>query len=77
MRVLWLVTCVNSFGICIWEYIQGIYDAIIVFANQLSKNSEYFKRALHLVKSSTNEPDEAQHVITLNKNLDLFHSDNT
>ena len=49
----------------------GIDDATIAFANQWGKNSEYFKRALHLVKSSTNEPDEAQRVITLNKSLDI------
>jgi len=35
------------------------------------ENSEYFKRALYLVKSSTNEPDEAQRVMTLNKSLDI------
>jgi hypothetical protein len=44
---------------------------LIAFANQWGRNSEYFKRALHLVKSSTNEPDEAQRVITLNKSLDI------
>jgi Flp pilus assembly protein TadB len=49
----------------------GIDDATLAFANQWGKNSEYFKRALHLVKSSTNEPDEAQRVITLNKSLDI------
>jgi len=49
----------------------GIDDALIAFANQWGKNSEYFKRALYLVKSSTNEPDEAQRVMTLNKSLDI------
>ena len=59
----------------IWDMHVRVYtgmdDAIIAFANQWGKNSEYFKRALHLVKSSTNEPDEAQRVITLNKSLDI------
>lgn len=59
----------------IWDMHVRVYtsmdDALIAFANQWGKNSEYFKRALHLVKSSTNEPDEAQRVITLNKSLDI------
>lgn len=50
---------------------SGIDEALIAFANQWGKNSEYFKRSLHLVKSSTNEPDEAQRVMTLNKSLDI------
>ena len=49
----------------------SIDDALIAFANQWGKNSEYFKRSLHLVKSSVNEPDEAQRIITLNKSLDI------
>ncbi|MDG6244367.1 MAG: hypothetical protein QCH31_08270 [Methanolobus sp.] len=52
------------------EY-RGIDEAIIEFSNLWGKNSEYFKRALHLIKSSTSEPDEAQRVITLNRSLDL------
>ncbi|MDD1745424.1 MAG: hypothetical protein LUQ20_06430, partial [Candidatus Methanoperedens sp.] len=48
---------------------SSIDDALIAFANQWGKNSEYFKRSLHLVKSSVNEPDEAQRIITLNKSL--------
>ena len=59
----------------IWDMHLRVYssmdDALIAFANQWGRNSEYFKRALHLVKSSTNEPDEAQRVITLNKSLDI------
>jgi hypothetical protein len=46
-------------------------DALIGFANQWGKHSEYFKRALHLVKSSTSEPDEAQRLMTLNRSLDI------
>lgn len=59
----------------IWDmYVRvytGIDDALIAFAGQWGNHSEYFKRALHLVKSSTNEPDEAQRVMTLNKSLDI------
>ncbi len=50
---------------------SSVDDALIAFANQWGKNSEYFKRSLHLVKSSVNEPDEAQRLITLNKSLDI------
>ncbi|WP_340820570.1 hypothetical protein [Methanolobus sp. WCC4] len=52
------------------EY-KGIDDAILEFSNIWGKDSEYFKRALHLIKSSTSEPDEAQRIITLNRSLDL------
>ncbi|VVB93431.1 Uncharacterised protein [uncultured archaeon] len=59
----------------IWDIHLRVYsnidDALIAFANQWGKNSEYFKRSLHLVKSSTNEPDEAQRIMTLNKSLDI------
>ena len=59
----------------IWDMHVRVYtsmdEALISFANQWGKNSEYFKRALHLVKSSTNEPDEAQRIMTLNKSLDI------
>jgi Flp pilus assembly protein TadB len=59
----------------IWDMHVRLYtdidDALIAFANQWGKDSEYFKRALYLVKSSTNEPDEAQRVMTLNKSLDI------
>ena len=50
---------------------SNIDEALIDFANQWGKNSEYFKRSLHLVKSSTSEPDEAQRIMTLNKSLDI------
>ncbi len=52
------------------EY-RGIDDAILGFSDLWGKNSEYFKRALHLIKSSTSEPDEAQRIITLNRSLDI------
>jgi hypothetical protein len=59
----------------IWDIHIRVYsnidDALIEFANQWGKNSEYFKRSLHLVKSSTSEPDEAQRLMTLNKSLDI------
>ncbi len=59
----------------IWDIHIRVYssidEAIIAFANRWGKNSEYFKRSLHLVKSSTNEPDEAQRIMTLNKSLDI------
>jgi hypothetical protein len=46
-------------------------DALLSFADLWGRNSEYFKRSLHLIKSSTSEPDEAQRVITLNRALDI------
>jgi len=46
-------------------------DAVVDFANLWGKDSEYFKRALHLIKSSTSEPDDAQRIITLNRALDI------
>lgn len=52
------------------EY-KGMDDAMIEFADIWGKNSEYFKRSLHLVKSSNGEPDEAQRIITLNRALDI------
>jgi len=62
----------------IWDMHVRVYtdidDALIAFANQWGKNSEYFKRALYLVKSSTNEPDEAQRVMTLNKSFLNFNT---
>lgn len=50
---------------------SSIDEALIAFSNQWGKNSEYFKRSIHLVKSSTSEPDEAQRIMTLNKSLDI------
>ena len=59
----------------IWDIHIRVYssmdDALITFANLWGRNSEYFKRSLHLVKSSVNEPDEAQRIMTLNKSLDI------
>ncbi len=59
----------------IWDIHIRVYssmdDALIAFANLWGRNSEYFKRSLHLVKSSMNEPDEAQRIMTLNKSLDI------
>lgn len=46
-------------------------DAVLDFTQLWGKNSEYFKRSLHLVKSSASEPDEAQRIITLNRALDI------
>ncbi|MCQ1535008.1 hypothetical protein FTO70_04750 [Methanosarcina sp. KYL-1] len=50
---------------------SGMDDALLSFADLWGRNSEYFKRSLHLIKSSTAEPDEAQRVITLNRALDI------
>ncbi len=59
----------------IWDIHIRVYsnidEALIEFADHWGKNSEYFKRSLHLVKSSTSEPDEAQRIMTLNKSLDI------
>jgi len=58
-----------------WDLNLRIYssmdDALLSFADLWGRNSEYFKRSLHLIKSSTAEPDEAQRVITLNRALDI------
>lgn len=58
-----------------WDLNLRIYssmdDALLSFADLWGRNSEYFKRSLHLIKSSTSEPDEAQRVITLNRALDI------
>ncbi|AKB24283.1 hypothetical protein MSMTP_0814 [Methanosarcina sp. MTP4] len=50
---------------------SGMDEALLSFADLWGRNSEYFKRSLHLIKSSTAEPDEAQRVITLNRALDI------
>ena len=50
---------------------QGINDALTNFANYWGKWSDHFKRALHLIRSSIQEPEEAQRVITLNRALDV------
>ncbi len=49
----------------------GMDEAILEFTELWGKNSEHFKRSLHLIKSSTSEPDEAQRIITLNRALDI------
>jgi len=58
-----------------WDLNLRIYssmdDALLSFADLWGRNSEYFKRSLHLIKSSTAEPDEAQRVITLHRALDI------
>jgi Flp pilus assembly protein TadB len=58
-----------------WDLNLRIYssmdEALLSFADLWGRNSEYFKRSLHLIKSSTAEPDEAQRVITLNRALDI------
>ncbi len=50
---------------------SGMDEALLSFADLWGRNSEYFKRSLHLIKSSTAEPDEAQRIITLNRALDI------
>lgn len=50
---------------------SGIDDALLDFAEMWGKNSEHFKRSLHLIKSSISEPDEAQRIIALNRALDI------
>ena len=50
---------------------HGINDALTNFANYWGKWSDHFKRALHLIRSSIQEADEAQRVITLDRALDV------
>ncbi|MDG6228736.1 MAG: hypothetical protein QCH96_02080 [Candidatus Thermoplasmatota archaeon] len=50
---------------------HGITDALTQFANQWGRWSDHFKRSLHLIRSSIDEPEEAQRVMTLNKALDV------
>ncbi|MCK5346074.1 MAG: hypothetical protein KAR20_21835, partial [Candidatus Heimdallarchaeota archaeon] len=50
---------------------HGINDALTHFASQWGNWSDHLKRSLHLIRSSINEPDEAQREITLNKALDV------
>jgi len=50
---------------------NGVNDALTSFANYWGKWSDHFKRALHLIRSSIQEPEEAQRVITLNRALDV------
>ena len=50
---------------------HGIDDAITSFANYWGIWCDHFKRALHLIRSSIQESDEAQRTITLNRALDV------
>jgi len=50
---------------------HGIDDAITHFATQWGQWSEYFKRSLHLLRSSIQERDEASRIITLDRSLDV------
>jgi len=49
----------------------GIDDALTSFATQWGKWNEYFKRSLHLIRSSIQERDEASRLVTLNRALDV------
>jgi len=50
---------------------HGIDDALTSFAIQWGKWSEYFKRALHLIRSSVQERNESSRVVTLDRALDV------
>ncbi|DAC72844.1 MAG TPA: hypothetical protein DSN98_02945 [Thermoplasmata archaeon] len=50
---------------------HGINDALSSFATQWGRWSEYFKRSLHLIRSSIHERDEASRIITLDRALDV------
>ena len=50
---------------------HGINDAIIAFAVRWGRWSEYFKRSLHLIRSSLQERDEASRIMTLDRALDV------
>jgi hypothetical protein len=50
---------------------HGITDGLTNFANQWGRWSEHFKRSLHLIRSSIDEPEESQRIMTLNKALDV------
>ena len=50
---------------------HGIDDALTNFATMWGEWSEYFKRALHLIRSSIHEREEASRIITLNRALDV------
>ena len=50
---------------------HGIDDALTNFATQWGQWSEYFKRSLHLIRSSIQERDEASRTVTLNRALDV------
>jgi len=50
---------------------HGINDALVEFTCKWSQWSDHFKRAMHLIRSSIHESEEAQRIITLNKALDV------
>jgi hypothetical protein len=50
---------------------HGVNDAIIHFAIRWGRWSDYFKRSLHLIRSSIQERDEASRIITLDRALDV------
>ena len=50
---------------------HGIDDALTNFATTWGEWSEYFKRALHLIRSSVHEKEEASRILTLNRALDI------
>ena len=50
---------------------HGIDDALTNFASRWGRWSDYFKRSLHLIRSSIQERDEASRTITLNRALDV------
>ncbi len=50
---------------------HGIDDALTNFATVWGRWSEYFKRSLHLIRSSIQERDESSRIITLNRSLDV------
>ncbi len=50
---------------------HGINDALTDFAIRWGRWSEYFKRSLHLIRSSLQQKDEASRIITLDRALDV------
>jgi len=50
----------------------GMDDAVVQFSDMWGKNSEHFKRSLHLIKSSMSETDFVQRTLTLNRSLDII-----
>ncbi|MFH1101197.1 MAG: hypothetical protein V1726_04075 [Methanobacteriota archaeon] len=50
---------------------HGIDDALTAFALQWGRWSDYFKRALHLIRSSVQERFEASRIVTLDRALDV------
>jgi len=50
---------------------KSIDDAITYFANLWGKWSEYFKRSLHLIRSSVHEKDEGERNATLDRSIDV------